>query len=46
VKEQLGWDGMLVTDWADIDNLFSRRPLWPPTKREAVALGRSTPAST
>ncbi len=24
VKEQLNWDGMLVTDWADIDNLFTR----------------------
>ena len=24
VKEQLNWDGMLVTDWADIDNLYVR----------------------
>ena len=23
-KEQLGWDGMIVTDWADINNLFTR----------------------
>ena len=38
VKEQLGWDGMLVTDWADIDNLFSRDHV-AADKREAVALG-------
>lgn len=24
VKEDLGWDGMIVTDWADINNLFQR----------------------
>ena len=24
LKEDLGWDGFLVTDWADINNLFSR----------------------
>ncbi len=24
LKEDLQWDGMLVTDWADINNLFSR----------------------
>ncbi len=23
-KEQLGWDGMIVTDWADINNLYTR----------------------
>ena len=23
-KEGLGWDGMIVTDWADVDNLYSR----------------------
>ena len=38
VKEQLGWDGMLVTDWADIDNLFNRDHV-AADKREAVALG-------
>ena len=38
VKEQLGWDGMLVTDWADIDNLYVRDHV-AATKREAVALG-------
>ena len=38
VKEQLGWDGMLVTDWADIDNLYVRDHV-AATKQEAVALG-------
>lgn len=38
VKEQLGWDGMLVTDWADIDNLFQRDHV-AADKKEAVAMG-------
>ena len=38
VKEQLNWDGMLVTDWADIDNLFTRDHV-AADKAEAVALG-------
>ena len=38
VKEELGWDGMLVTDWADIDNLFTRDHV-AADKREALALG-------
>ena len=38
VKEQLGWDGLLVTDWADIDNLFVRDHV-AADKREALALG-------
>ena len=38
VKEQLGWDGMLVTDWADIDNLWQRDHV-AADKKEAVALG-------
>ena len=38
VKEQLNWDGMLVTDWADIDNLYQRDHV-AATKREAVAMG-------
>ena len=38
VKEELGWDGMLVTDWADIDNLYTRDHL-ARDKHEAVALG-------
>lgn len=24
VKEELDWDGLIVTDWADIDNLYER----------------------
>ena len=38
VKEQLDWDGMLVTDWADIDNLFVRDHV-AADKKEAVAMG-------
>ena len=38
VKEELNWDGMLVTDWADIDNLFTRDHV-AADKREALALG-------
>ena len=37
-KEQIGWDGMLVTDWADIDNLYVRDHI-AADKREAIALG-------
>ena len=38
IKEELGWDGMLVTDWADLDNLFLRDHV-AADKAEAVALG-------
>ncbi|MBQ8061287.1 MAG: glycoside hydrolase family 3 C-terminal domain-containing protein [Bacteroidales bacterium] len=38
VKEGLNWDGMVVTDWADIDNLYTRDHV-AADKREAVALG-------
>ena len=38
VKEQLNWDGLLVTDWADIDNLFTRDHV-AADKAEAVAMG-------
>ena len=38
LKEELGWDGMLVTDWADIDNLWQRDHV-AADKREAVAMG-------
>ena len=24
LKEQTGWDGMLITDWADVNNLYTR----------------------
>ena len=38
VKEQLNWDGLLVTDWADIDNLYVRDHV-AADKHEAVAMG-------
>ena len=38
VKDQLNWDGLLVTDWADIDNLYTRDHV-AVDKREAVAMG-------
>ena len=38
VKEDLGWDGMFVTDWADIDNLYTRDHV-AADKKEAIALG-------
>lgn len=38
VKEELGWDGVFVTDWADIDNLFKRDHV-AADKRDAVAMG-------
>ena len=37
-KDQTGWDGMIVTDWADIDNLFTRDHV-AADKREAVKIG-------
>jgi beta-glucosidase len=37
-KEQTGWDGMIVTDWADIDNLYVRDHI-AADKREAVKIG-------
>lgn len=38
VKDGLNWDGMIVTDWADIDNLFNRDHV-AADKKEAVAMG-------
>lgn len=37
-KEQLGWDGLAVTDWADINNLYTRE-LIAANRVEAVAAG-------
>ncbi len=37
VKEDLKWDGMIVTDWADINNLFTRERV-ASSKKEAVKL--------
>ncbi len=36
-KEGLNWDGMVVTDWADIDNLWKRDHV-AANKKEAIAL--------
>ena len=37
-KEQLKWDGMAVTDWADINNLYTREHI-AADRKEAAALG-------
>ena len=37
VKEDLQWDGMIVTDWADINNLYTRERV-ASSKKEAVKL--------
>ncbi len=37
VKEDLNWDGMIVTDWADINNLYTRERV-ASSQKEAVKL--------
>ena len=37
LKEDLGWDGFLVTDWADINNLFSREHV-AKDKKDAIRI--------
>ena len=37
LKEDLNWDGMLVTDWADINNLFTREKV-AKDKKDAIRL--------
>lgn len=37
LKEDLGWDGMLVTDWADINNLYTREHI-AADKKEAIQI--------
>ncbi len=37
LKEETGWDGMIVTDWADINNLYTREKVAANVK-EAVKL--------
>lgn len=37
LKEDLNWDGMIVTDWADINNLCTRDHI-AATKKEAIKL--------
>lgn len=37
LKEGLNWDGMIVTDWADINNLFQREKI-AKDKKEAIRI--------
>lgn len=37
LKEDLNWDGMIVTDWADINNLYSRDHI-ASSKKEAIKI--------
>lgn len=37
LKNDLGWDGVIVTDWADINNLYTREKV-AKDKKEAVAM--------
>ncbi|MDO4196110.1 MAG: glycoside hydrolase family 3 N-terminal domain-containing protein [Prevotellaceae bacterium] len=37
LKEDLQWDGMIVTDWADINNLFSREHV-AKDKKDAIRI--------
>jgi beta-glucosidase len=37
-KGELNWDGLIVTDWADVNNLYTRDHV-AADKREAVAMG-------
>ncbi|MBR0434041.1 MAG: glycoside hydrolase family 3 C-terminal domain-containing protein [Bacteroidaceae bacterium] len=37
LKEELNWDGMIVTDWADINNLCTRDHI-AATKKEAIEM--------
>ncbi len=37
LKEELNWDGMIVTDWADINNLCTRDHITA-TKKEAIKI--------
>ena len=37
LKEDLNWDGMLITDWADINNLYTREHI-ATNKKEAIEI--------
>ncbi len=37
LKEDLEWDGMLITDWADINNLYTRERI-AANKKEAIEI--------
>ncbi len=38
VKDGLDWDGLIVTDWADINNLYERDHV-AKDRKEALAMG-------
>ncbi|MCQ2157634.1 MAG: beta-glucosidase, partial [Bacteroidales bacterium] len=38
LKEDLDWDGMIVTDWADINNLYTREYI-AKDKKDAIRIG-------
>ena len=37
LKEETGWDGMIITDWADIDNLWKREKV-AVDKKDAIRI--------
>lgn len=37
LKEETGWDGMLITDWADVNNLYTREMI-AKDKKEALCI--------
>ena len=37
MKKDLAWDGMLITDWADINNLYTREHV-ASSKKEAIKI--------
>ena len=37
LKEETGWDGMIITDWADIENLW-KREMVAANKKEAIIM--------
>ena len=37
LKEDLGWDGMIVTDWSDINNLYTRERI-AKDKKDAIRI--------
>ena len=37
LKEETGWDGVIVTDWADIDNLW-KREMVAANKKDAICM--------
>lgn len=37
LKDELGWDGMIITDWADINNLYQRERV-AADKKDAIVM--------